>query len=246
MSLSIGLRTRQLDNTGRAVRFAQLQSFHSSRTNFLQEERPEATSSSSQASSSSHKETASTSEQKSRANILAQLRNNLKQKRTDLEPVLKQRLEELGKRWNHYSGYEEVLEVKAQTLEAELHLKQLRDEQSKIREEYMTSIKSRSDSQKTLNDLLTRRANWSEADISTYTQLLRSEHAEAKSEKESGEQYESVERRVNAAWDDVVKKTLERYHLEQVWSDQVRTGSTYGGLIVAGLNGKWKRNRCVS
>ncbi|UZJ52891.1 hypothetical protein CBS101457_002211 [Exobasidium rhododendri] len=175
-------------------------------------------------------------EKQERANVVAQLRKSLSQKRTELEPVVKKRLEDLGKRWNEYSGYEEVLDAKAQTLEAELHLKQLRDQQSTVRENYMGAIQARSSSQKTLNDLLSRRSNWSEADISTYTQLLRSEHSEARSEREAGEQYETIERKVNTAWDDVVKKTLERYHLEQVWSDRVRAGSTYGGLIVAGLN----------
>lgn len=173
-----------------------------------------------------------------RNNVLAQLRQSLRQRRTELEPVLKQRLEQLGKRWNEYSGYEEVIEAKAQTLEAEVHLKGLREQQDRVREEYMRAVSSRSTSQRTLNELLTRKADWSEADISTYTQLLRAEHSSSRSEKEAGERYESMERRVNTAWDDVVKKTLERYHLEQVWSDRVRAGSTYGGIIVAGLNGE--------
>lgn len=178
------------------------------------------------------------SEKEKRENVVAQIRTLLRQRREEIEPVLKKRLEELGRRWNAYSGYEEVTEAKAQTLEAEMYLKELRSQQNQWRNEYMNAINSRSNSQKTLNDLLNRRANWSEADISTYTQLLRSEHTQAKSEKEAGEKYEVIERKVNEAWDDVVKKTLERYHLEQLWSDRVRAGSTYGGLIVAGLNGE--------
>lgn len=183
-------------------------------------------------------EAAKLSDKASRENVVAQIRKALRQRREEIEPVLKKRLEDLGKRWNEYSGYEEVTEAKAQTLEAEMHLKELRSQQNQWRNEYMNAINSRSSSQKTLNDLLNRRANWSEADISTYTQLLRSEHSQAKSEKEAGEKYEVIERKVNEAWDDVVKKTLERYHLEQIWSDRVRAGSTYGGLIVAGLNSK--------
>lgn len=177
-------------------------------------------------------------EKQERENVLEQIRKSLRQKKEEIEPRLKRRLEELGKRWNEYSGYEEVTEAKAQTLEAEMHLKELRSQQSRWRKEYMNAVNSRSTSQKTLTELLNRRSDWSEADISTYTELLRSEHSQAKSEREAGERAELIERKVNEAWDDVVKKTLERYHLEQVWSDRVRAGSTYGGLIVAGLNGE--------
>jgi sensitive to high expression protein 9 len=175
-------------------------------------------------------------EKQERENVLEQIRKSLRQRRSEIEPRIKQRLEELGKRWNEYSGYEEVTEAKAQTLEAEMHLKELRSQQNQWRKDYVDAVNLRSSSQKTLTDLLNRRADWSEADISKYTELLRSEHSQAKSEKEAGEKSELIERKVNEAWDDVVKKTLERYHLEQVWSDRVRAGSTYGGLIVAGLN----------
>jgi hypothetical protein len=212
------------------------QSFHSSRL-LRQGERTKQQDPSISTATNTGTEQSDASEKQERANIVAQLRSSFSQKRTELEPIVKKRLEELGKRWNEYSGYEEVLDAKAQTLEAELHLKKLRDQQSKVREGYMSAIQARSASQKTLNDLLSRRSNWSDTDISTYTQLLRSEHSEAKAEREAGEQYETIERKVNSAWDDVVKKTLERYHLEQLWSDRVRAGSTYGGLIAAGLNG---------
>lgn len=178
------------------------------------------------------------SEKQERDNVVAQIRHALQQKRSELEPAVRKRLEELGKRWNEYSGYEQVEEAKAQTIEAEIHLKQLRDQQTTFRSDYMDAVNSRSVSQKTLNDLLNRRSSWSDEDISKYTQMLRDEHLQARIEKEAEEKYVSIERRVNTAWDDVVKKTLERYHLEQVWSDRVRAGSTYGGLIVAGLNGE--------
>lgn len=177
-------------------------------------------------------------EQERRKDVISQIRDVLYKKRTDLEPKIKQQLESLGKRWNAYSGYEEVLEAKAQVLEAEVELKQLRDEQSILRQEYMKAISKRAGSQQTVNKLLQRREDWSDADLNAYMELVKSEHVEARSEREATERYELIGNRVNAAWDDVVRKTLERYHQEQIWSDRVRAGSTYGSMIIAGLNGE--------
>lgn len=173
-----------------------------------------------------------------RKNVIDQIRDVFHRKRTDLEPRIKEQLESLGKRWNTYSGYEEVLEAKAQVLEAEMELKQLREEQSELRKDYMKAVGRRAGSQQTVNKLLQRREDWSDADLNAYMELVKSEHVEARSEKEATERYESIGHRVNAAWDDVVRKTLERYHQEQIWSDRVRAGSTYGSMIIAGLNGK--------
>lgn len=177
-------------------------------------------------------------EKERRKDVISQIRDVLHRKRTDLEPRIKQQLESLGKRWNAYSGYEEVLEAKAQVLEAEVELKQLRDEQSILRKEYMKAVSRRAGSQQTVNKLLQRREDWSDADLHSYMELIKSEHVEARGEREATERYESIGHRVNAAWDDVVRKTLERYHEEQIWSDRVRAGSTYGSMLIAGLNGE--------
>lgn len=172
---------------------------------------------------------------------MTQLRAAVQRKRSDVEPRLKEQLAALGKRWNEYSGYEEVLEAKAEVLAAEVHLKELRDTQKDMRQEYMTAVSRRAASQRTLNELLVRKATWSEQDLATYTDLLKSEHSDARAEREATERYEAIGTAVNTSWDKVVKKTLERYHLEQVWSDRVRAGSTYGSLVVAGINGECRQ-----
>lgn len=175
------------------------------------------------------------------AALVTQLRAAVQRKRSDVEPRLKEQLAALGKRWNEYSGYEEVLEAKAEVLAAEVHLKELRDTQKDMRQEYMTAVSRRAASQRTLNELLVRKATWSEQDLATYTDLLKSEHSDARAEREATERYEAIGTAVNTSWDKVVKKTLERYHLEQVWSDRVRAGSTYGSLVVAGINGECRQ-----
>lgn len=179
-----------------------------------------------------------TTNENSQSGLLDNIRNAIRTRRSDVEPRLKEQLEALGKRWNEYSGYEEVLEAKALVLASEVRLKVLREEQNKCQQSYMIAVNRRAASQRTLNELLVRKAEWSEADLSKYTELLKAEHNEVRSEREATDQFDNATQSVNKAWDDVVRKTLERYHSEQVWSDRVRAGSTYGSLIVAGINGE--------
>lgn len=103
----------------------------------------------------------------------------------------------------------------------------------------MEAVKIRSQSQKTINDLLSRKSSWSDSDLLQYTSLLRSEHSESRGEELAREEFEQVEREVGRAWDEVVKKTLERYHDEQVWSDRVRNVSSYTQLAAVALNGQY-------
>ena len=77
---------------------------------------------------------------------------------------------------------------------------------------------------------------WSDEDLVSYTKLLRAEHAESRGEEEARADFDEAERRVARAWDEVVKRTLERYHDEQVWSDRVRNVSSYTQLVAVGLN----------
>lgn len=102
----------------------------------------------------------------------------------------------------------------------------------------MQAVTRRSTSQKTINDLLSRKASWSDEDLIKYTSLLRSEHGEAREEEVAREEFDTAEREVGKAWDEVVKRTLERYHDEQIWSDRVRNVSSYTQLAVVGLNGE--------
>lgn len=41
---------------------------------------------------------------------------------------------------------------------------------------------------------------------------------------------------MQACFDELMKAVMVRYHEEQIWSDRMRGMSTYGSLVVAGLN----------
>ncbi|KAK0533822.1 sensitivity to high expression protein she9 [Tilletia horrida] len=101
---------------------------------------------------------------------------------------------------------------------------------------YVEAVNLRSNSQKLINDLLSRKSSWSEDDLSSYTALLRSEHSQTRAETDSQSRYEQAERELQSAFDDLVRAVMRRYHEEQIWSDKVRNASSYASLVVAALN----------
>ncbi|CAO1629581.1 unnamed protein product [Sympodiomycopsis kandeliae] len=164
------------------------------------------------------------------------LQSTLASQRAHYEPKIRSELSRLGQKWNIYSGYDQIESAKQRVVDAEERLASLRKLQADARRRYLSTVDQRSISQKTINDLLQRKASWSDDDLIKYTSLLRSEHSEARSEDAAREEFDRAEREVGRAWDDVVKTTLERYHDEQVWSDRVRNVSSYTQLAVVGLN----------
>lgn len=121
---------------------------------------------------------------------------------------------------------------------------------------YDEALRNRATSQREVNDLLQRKSSWSDEDVSRFTQLVRQDHlfeqAEARAKVAAAIAEDAVEREFN----ELMRSILARYHEEQVWSDKIRSVSTYGSLAVLGLNlavfvlalvlvEPWKRRRLV-
>lgn len=68
---------------------------------------------------------------------------------------------------------------------------------------------------------------------------MRSEHSENRDSKEAEKRYEESEEKTLRAWDELVRKTLERYHQEMSWSDKIRWAGTLGSWTVLGVNGEF-------
>lgn len=121
---------------------------------------------------------------------------------------------------------------------------------------YEEAVQKRSDSQREVNSLLERKSTWSDADVSRFTVLVRQDHAleqeEARAKGAVGQTEDEVEREFSA----LMRGILARYHEEQIWSDKIRSVSTYGQLAVLGVNvlvfvlaivlvEPWKRRRLM-
>lgn len=122
---------------------------------------------------------------------------------------------------------------------SESQLAHLRSEQAIARSHYLSSISQRSTSQSRITDLLSRKHLWTDSDLSDYTNLLRSEHSENRDSKEAEKRYEESEEKTLRAWDNLVRKTLERYHQEMSWRDKIRWAGTIGSWAVLGVNGEY-------
>jgi sensitive to high expression protein 9 len=86
--------------------------------------------------------------------------------------------------------------------------------------------------------------------------LVRTDHASNLAVTQSKLALVEAELAVEQAFDALMKSILERYHEEQVWSDKIRSVSTYGSLAVLVVNlivflgaiaivEPWKRKRLV-
>jgi sensitive to high expression protein 9 len=117
-------------------------------------------------------------------------------------------------------------------------------------------VQKRSDSQREVNSLLERKSTWTDTDVSRFTALVRQDHAleqeEARAKAAVAQTEDEVEREFSA----LMRSILARYHEEQVWSDKIRSVSTYGQLAVLGVNvlvfvlaiilvEPWKRRRLM-
>ncbi|SPO27961.1 related to SHE9 - mitochondrial inner membrane protein [Ustilago trichophora] len=149
---------------------------------------------------------------------------------------LRNKLSHLSSQYNTYSGYSAIEDLKLRITALETSLDSARALAVTAKKTYLTAVQNRSASQRETNDLLSRKNSWSEADLGRYTELLRKEHALSREEAEAEKELEKSEGEVQGAFDELMKAVLVRYHEEQIWSDRMRGWSTYGSLVVAGLN----------
>lgn len=154
----------------------------------------------------------------------------------DLATTLRAKISTLSAQYNTFSGYSAIEDLKIRITTLETSLEAARTVAASAKKAYLSSVQSRSSSQRETNDLLSRKNSWTEADLSRYTELLRKEHALSRQEAEAEKELERTEAQVQEAFDELMKAVMMRYHEEQIWSDRMRGMSTYGSLIVAGLN----------
>ncbi len=87
-----------------------------------------------------------------------------------------------------------------------------------------------------MNDLLQRKALWTSADVARFTELVPQDHHLQQEEARAKAAADEAEDAVEREFSQLMKIILARYHEEQVWSDKIRSASTYGSLVALGLN----------
>jgi sensitive to high expression protein 9, mitochondrial len=101
---------------------------------------------------------------------------------------------------------------------------------------YEDTVIRRSNSQREVNDLLQRKSNWTDADVGRFTSLVRQDHLYEQEESRAKLAVNESDDAAEREFSQLLRVILARYHEEQVWSDKIRSASTYGSLAALGLN----------
>jgi sensitive to high expression protein 9, mitochondrial len=87
-----------------------------------------------------------------------------------------------------------------------------------------------------VNDLLQRKSSWSDSDVVRFTNLVRQDHLNEQAEVKAKVEASQSDQAIEQEFQNLTRAILNRYHEEQVWSDKIRSASTYGSLVALGLN----------
>ncbi|WWC90499.1 uncharacterized protein L201_005435 [Kwoniella dendrophila CBS 6074] len=167
------------------------------------------------------------------------------------------RLVELGLKVNQMTGYQEVERLKALVFEKEDNLQALRESAKKAKIEYDEAVTTRSNAQRDVNSLLERKHSWNDSDVLKFTQLVREDHSSTHLVSNKSLELKEKELKVDKSFNELMQTILQRYHEEQVWSDKIRSVSTWANLLGLALNAfifltaivivePWKRKRLVN
>lgn len=119
---------------------------------------------------------------------------------------------------------------------AEARIKAAREAARDAKQAYDHAVRQRANSQREVNDLLQRKSLWTDDDVSRFTALVRQDHLHEQAEARAKADAAATEDDVEREFTELMRVILSRYHEEQVWSDKIRSASTYGSLTVLGLN----------
>lgn len=162
-----------------------------------------------------------------------------------------------SKTLNDVTGYSSIEQLKKTVERLELELQQAKSSVRAAKAAYLEAISKRSDSQREINELLTRKHSWTPQDVERFTELYRSDHEYLQREKNAERNLEEAENTVDSVQVHLTTLILTRYHEEQMWSDKIRQALTWGTWALMGVNlllfavatllvEPWKRKRLVS
>ncbi|KAG9089835.1 sensitivity to high expression protein she9, partial [Ceratobasidium sp. 392] len=94
-------------------------------------------------------------------------------------------LSELGGKLNKVTGYNEIEALKLRVVERERSIAALRNAAREAKTAYSEAVTTRASRQRQVNDLLQRKSSWSDADVLTFTQIVREDHLSAAAEQQA-------------------------------------------------------------
>ncbi|KAG9291492.1 hypothetical protein G9A89_021911 [Geosiphon pyriformis] len=141
-----------------------------------------------------------------------------------------------SKALNEFTGYSDVERLKQKVIQQEDEFLNTRQKLAAAKRAYEEAISTRSTTQREINDLLQRKHLWSNDDVMRFTELYRNEHLNEQREAAAKEEYRQCEKQVEKEYTELTRSIMMRYHEEQIWSDKIRSASTYGTIALMFLN----------
>ncbi|KAG7195511.1 sensitivity to high expression protein she9 [Scheffersomyces spartinae] len=157
---------------------------------------------------------------------------------------------------NDVTGYSSIEKLKKKIEYLEDELKVAKHNVKVNKQKYQDAIQSQTHSQREINELLTRKHDWSSEDLERFTMLYRNDHKNEQLVNTCEKKLEECETTVDSVQTRLTQMILTKYHEEQIWSDKIRRSSTWGTWILMGINislfvvatlivEPWKRKRLV-
>ncbi|OAX41759.1 mitochondrial distribution and morphology family 33, partial [Rhizopogon vinicolor AM-OR11-026] len=162
--------------------------------------------------------------------------DELRQRTDQLTQKTSTKFFQLGSQLNRVTGYEQIEALKQRVVEQETRIKASRKAAREAKTAYDDAVLQRSLSQREVNELLQRKSSWTDADVSAFTSLVRSDHQLEQHEVATKAKVAENEDALDREFGELMRAILARYHEEQVWSDKIRSASTYGSMMVLGVN----------
>ncbi|KDR82642.1 hypothetical protein GALMADRAFT_57754 [Galerina marginata CBS 339.88] len=160
----------------------------------------------------------------------------LRNRADDFTASTKTTFSQLGSQLNRVTGYEEIEALKRGVVAQEDRINAARQAARAAKSAFEQAVVQRSNSQREVNDLLQRKSSWTDSDVGRFTTLVRQDHLYEQEEFRAKTSVDETEEAVEREFSELLRKILARYHEEQVWSDKIRSASTYGSLAALGLN----------
>lgn len=162
--------------------------------------------------------------------------DELRQRTDEFTQKTSTKLSQLGSQLNRVTGYEQIDTLKQRVVEQEARIKATRQAAREAKTAYDDAVLQRSLSQRQVNELLQRKSSWTDSDVSAFTSLVRSDHHLEQHEVTTKAKVSENEDALDREFGELMRAILARYHEEQVWSDKIRSASTYGSMMVLGVN----------
>ncbi|KAG8981494.1 sensitivity to high expression protein she9, partial [Tulasnella sp. 427] len=160
----------------------------------------------------------------------------LRQRAENLSSSAHTTVHDLGGKLNKVTGYDEIDALKRRVGETEQRISEQRQAAKDAKAAYESAVARRSACQREVNDLLQRKSHWTEEDVVRFTGLVRQDHLNEQTVATSKVTLADREADVEREFNELMRVILNRYHEEQVWSDKIRSASTYGSLLAIGVN----------